>query len=143
MMKIFSVLLLVSLFPVAVMAQKKPDDIVGNWIVGDNKAKIQVYRSGTKYYGKIIWLKEPTKDGVQKTDKKNPDPGKRNMPIIGLVVLKDFVFDDGEWNAGNIYDPSSGNNYSCRITMPDKNTMKVRGYIGISLFGRTETWKRA
>jgi uncharacterized protein (DUF2147 family) len=136
-------LLLGLIMPVCLVAQKKADDIVGNWIVGDNKAKILVYRSGTKYYGKITWLKEPVKNGKQKTDAKNPDPKKRSIPIIGLVVLKDFIFDDGEWASGEIYDPSSGNEYSCKITMPDKNTMKVRGYIGISLFGRTEVWKRA
>lgn len=131
------------LLPFMLFAQKKADDIVGHWIIGENKAKIQVYKSGTKYYGKITWLKEPTKNGKQKVDAHNPDPNKRTTPIIGLVVLKDFVFDDGEWISGEIYDPSSGKEYSCKITMPNKNTMKVRGYIGISLFGRTEVWKRA
>src|SRR5688572_11548623 len=133
-------LLIFLLLPVCLFAQKRADDILGTWIVGENKAKIQVYKSGTKYYGKIIWLKEPTKDGRQKIDAKNPDPKKRSAPIIGLVVLRDFVFDDGEWNSGEIYDPSSGKEYSSKITMPNKNTMKVRGYIGISLFGRTEVW---
>lgn len=137
------VLLIGLLMPVILVAQKKADDIVGHWTIGENKAKIQVYKSGSKYYGKITWLKEPTKNGKQKVDSKNPDPKKRNTPIIGLVVLKDFEFDDGEWISGEIYDPSSGKEYSCKITMPDKNTMKVRGYIGISLFGRTEVWKRA
>jgi uncharacterized protein (DUF2147 family) len=142
-MKFHAILLLSSLFTISVTAQKRADDIIGTWIVGENKAKIQVYRSGAKYFGKIIWLKEPTKDGRAKVDAKNPDPKKRNTPVIGLVVLRDFVFDDGEWTSGDIYDPSSGNEYSCKITMPNKNTMKVRGYIGISLFGRTEVWKRA
>jgi uncharacterized protein (DUF2147 family) len=137
------VLLIGLLMPVLLLAQKKADDIIGHWIVGENKAKIQVYKSGSKYYGKVIWLKEPTKNGKQKVDAHNPDPNKRNTPIIGLIVLKDFVFDDGEWISGDIYDPSSGKEYSCKITMPNKNTMKVRGYIGISLFGRTEVWKRA
>lgn len=137
-------LLLCLMLPVLLFAQKHADDIVGIWMVNENKAKIQVYRSGTKYYGKIIWLKEPNrKDGKQKVDAHNPDPKKRNNSVIGLVVLKDFVFDDGVWNSGDIYDPSSGNEYSCKITMPDRNTMKVRGYLGISLFGRTEIWKRA
>jgi len=136
------VLLTFILMPLFLFAQKKADDIIGNWIIGDNKAKIQVYKAGSKYYGKITWLREPNKNGKPKTDIHNPDASKRTTPIIGLVVLKNFVFDSGEWNSGNIYDPSSGKEYSCKINMPDKNTLKVRGYIGISLFGRTEVWKR-
>jgi uncharacterized protein (DUF2147 family) len=120
-----------------------PDDVVGIWAAGENKARIQIYRSGNKYYGKIIWLKEPLKDGKPKLDHKNPDAKLRSMPVIGLIVLKDFMFEDDEWHSGEIYDPSSGKKYSCRITMPNKNTLKVRGFIGFSLFGRTETWKRA
>jgi uncharacterized protein (DUF2147 family) len=137
---IFSLFLVI---PAPSIAQKtKPDDILGNWVAAENKARIQIYRAGNKYHGKIIWLKEPTKDGKPKTDKNNPDPKLRNTPIVGLVVLRDFVFDDGEWLSGNIYDPSNGKEYSCKISMPNPNTIKVRGYLGISLFGRTETWKR-
>jgi uncharacterized protein (DUF2147 family) len=125
------------------LAQKiKADDIIGIWVAGENKAKVQIYKSGNRYYGKITWLKNPMKDGKPKTDNKNPDPKLRHTPIVGLVVLKNFVFDDGEWLSGNIYDPSNGKEYSCKITMPDINTLKVRGYIGISLLGRTEVWKR-
>ena len=130
-------------FTDAAFAQKvKADDIVGTWVSGENKARIQIYRSGQKYYGKIIWLRDPLKDGKPKIDIKNPDPKLRRNPIIGLVVLREFVYDDGEWNSGEVYDPSSGKEYSCKITLPNKNTMKVRGYIGISLIGRTEVWKR-
>ncbi len=143
-MKNTAILCLSFLLSLTAIAQKaKPDDIIGTWVSGENKAKIQIYKSGNKYYGRIIWLKEPTKDGKPKVDKHNPDPQKRGNPVVGLVVLRDFVYDDGQWDSGEIYDPSSGNNYSCKITMPNKNTMKVRGYLGISLFGRTEVWKRA
>ncbi|HEX6914660.1 MAG TPA: DUF2147 domain-containing protein [Chitinophagaceae bacterium] len=120
-----------------------PDDILGTWVAAENKARVQIYKSGNRYFGKIVWLKEPVKDGKIKTDKHNPDPSKRSNPVVGLVVLRNFVFDDGQWVQGEVYDPSSGNEYSCRISMPNKNTMKVRGYLGISLLGRTEVWKRA
>lgn len=144
-MKIHTLVLpFVLLTAMSAFAQKaNPDDVVGIWAASENKARIQIYRSDNKYYGKIIWLKEPLKNGKPKLDQKNPDTRLRNTPVIGLIVLKDFIFDDDEWNSGEIYDPSSGKKYSCRITMPDKNTLKVRGFIGFSLFGRTETWKRA
>ena len=62
-------------------------------------------------------------------------------PVIGLVILTGFKFngDDG-WKGGDIYDPESSKTYSSGIYLKDKNTLKLRGFIGISLFGRTETW---
>lgn len=121
---------------------KQPDDIIGTWMTSGDKAKIQIYKQGTKYYGKIVWAKGVSPDGPPKLDTKNPDPKKRTNPILGLVILKDFVFDDGEWNDGEVYDASSGKTYSCKINLPNKNTLRVRGYIGISLIGRTDVWKR-
>jgi len=138
------IFLLSLLFSSACLAQKvRPDDIVGTWVAAENKAKIEIYRAGNTYHGKIIWLKEPLKDGKPRIDKRNPNPNLRHTPIIGLVVLRNFVYDDGEWSAGEIYDPTSGKEYSCKITMPNRNTLRVRGFIGISLLGRTEIWKRS
>jgi uncharacterized protein (DUF2147 family) len=69
---------------------------------------------------------------------------KRNNPVIGLVMLTAFKFDgDDEWIGGDIYDPESGKTYSSYMYLKDINTLKVRGYVGISLFGRTETWTRS
>jgi uncharacterized protein (DUF2147 family) len=142
-MKVIASILLLFLVPLSLAAQPKADDIVGHWIASENKVKVEIYRSGNKYYGKVTWLKEPLKDGKPKVDHKNPNAKLRNKPVIGLVVLRDFVFDDDEWTSGEVYDPSSGKEYDCYITMPDKNTLKVRGYIGFSIFGRTTIWKRA
>jgi uncharacterized protein (DUF2147 family) len=125
-------------------AQNKADDIIGVWLTsGREPAKIQVYKSGKKFYGKIIWLKNPAENGKQRVDGNNPDKEKRNHPIIGLVILTAFKFDgDGEWKGGDIYDPESGKTYSSYMYLKDRNTLKVRGYVGVSLFGRTETWTR-
>jgi uncharacterized protein (DUF2147 family) len=134
----------VLLFFFKVHAQNKADDITGIWLTaGKEPAKIQVYRSGEKFYGKIIWLKNPTENGKQRLDNNNPDKGKQKNPIVGLVILTGFKFDgDDEWKAGDIYDPENGKTYSCYMYLKDKNTLKVRGYVGISLLGRTETWTR-
>lgn len=125
-------------------AQNKADDIIGNWLTtGKEPAKIQIYKSGEKFYGKIVWLKIPTYNGRPKVDINNPDKAKRNNPDIGLIILTGFKFDgDDEWKSGDIYDPESGKTYSSYLFLKDKNTLKVRGYVGISLFGRTETWAR-
>jgi uncharacterized protein (DUF2147 family) len=136
---------LIILSNTSLQAQNKADDILGIWLTkGDEPAKIQIYKSSDKIYGKIIWLQNPTDNGVPKTDKNNPDKTKRTNPIIGLGMLSGFKFNgDDAWKDGVIYDPQNGKTYSCNISMKDKNTLKVRGYVGISLLGRTEVWTRS
>lgn len=120
------------------------DAIVGIWQThGDKPAKIQIYLSAGRYYGKIISLGDPLENGKPVVDKNNPDAAKRGRPVIGLVLLTGFKFDSDEWNDRHIYDPESGKTYSCILTLKDANTLKVRGYVGISMFGRTELWTRA
>jgi uncharacterized protein (DUF2147 family) len=125
------------------LAQAKADDIVGIWLTASKEpAKIQIYKSGQKYYGKIVWLKNPLENGKPKVDENNPDKSKRNQQIIGLVILTGFEFDDDEWDHGKIYDPENGKTYSCILTLRDRITLKVRGYVGVSLLGRTEKWTK-
>jgi uncharacterized protein (DUF2147 family) len=73
-------------------------------------------------------------------DKNNPDQAKQGQPVLGLEILNGFGFDKDEWNEGHIYDPESGKTYSCTLSLKDAHTLKVRGYVGISMFGRTEIW---
>jgi uncharacterized protein (DUF2147 family) len=144
-MQIITVIASLILFSNSLQAQTKADDIAGIWLTnGDDPAKIQIYKSGDKFYGKIIWLKIPLLNGAPKVDKNNPDKTKRSTPIIGLALLSGFTFNgDDAWKGGVIYDPQNGKTYSCNISLKDKNTLKVRGYIGISLLGRTEVWTRS
>jgi len=137
-------LVVLKLTCISLLAQIKGDDILGIWLTGGKEpAKIQVYRSGKKYFGKIVWLKYAEENGRPRNDNNNPDKAKRNNQIIGLVILKGFQFDgDDEWEDGKIYDPESGKTYSCHLSLKDKNTLKVRGYVGISWFGRTEVWTK-
>jgi len=140
---IFSFICLIAVS--TVFAQNKADDIVGTWLTpGDNSAKIEIYRSGQKYYGKIVWMKYPNYNGKPKIDSNNPDKAKRNKPRLGLEIMKGFKFNGkDEWEDGDIYDPETGKTYSSFIYMKDRNILKLRGYIGISLLGRTETWTRS
>lgn len=120
-------------------AQANP--IEKTWFNEGKSAKIQVYKGkDSKFYGKIIWLKEPDRDGKPKVDARNPDAKKRNQPIVGLVILKGFKeTDDNVYTDGTVYDPKNGKTYSCKITLKG-NTMDVRGYVGISLLGRSTKW---
>ena len=115
------------------------DDILGVWANSSNKAHIHIYKESGKYYGKIVWLKNPNDaSGKPKIDKKNPDENARDKRIIGLVVLRDFKFDDDEWKSGRIYNPEDGKVYKSFIKLHDKKHLSVRGYIGFSLLGKTE-----
>lgn len=122
-------------------AQNWQDAILGGWINGDDDAKIEIYKSGNKYYGKITWLRNPNEDnGTPKVDDENPDKSKQTQPIMGLVILKNFVFEDGYWKNGTIYDPKNGKTYDCEMWLDGKTGLKLRGYWGIIY--RTETWTR-
>ena len=97
------------------LSQIKADDILGIWLTsGKEPAKIQIYKSGQKYYGKIVWLRNPLDNGKPKLDINNPDKIKRNQQILGLTILIGFEFDGDQWNEGKIYDPESGKIYSCQ-----------------------------
>lgn len=139
-----TVLLLITLFPFFKhRLTDNADAIIGIWKNGPGKGHIQIYKSNNKYYGKIVWLKNAIDaSGKPKLDHKNEDQSKRSQPLIGLVMLKDFEYDDEEWNGGHIYNPSDGKEYKAYMKMKDHRTLLVRGYVGISLIGKTDTWTR-
>jgi len=125
--------------------QDDPNAIVGVWKTGDGNAMVKIYKNGEKFQGKIVWLKEPNdpETGKPKLDKNHTDEASRTRPILGLVNIWGFTYKDKNvWEEGNIYDPKNGNTYSCTIKMLNPNTLEVRGYIGVSLIGRTDTWTK-
>lgn len=121
------------------------DMLIGVWEPSNGRSRIKIEKIGTKFYGKIVWLKEPVDPNTKKpkVDKNNPDTSMRNVPLKGYRILKDFVFKGkGEWSDGTIYDPENGSTYNCVINMKEDNVIDIRGYIGIKALGRTDTWKR-
>ncbi|MBD2769777.1 DUF2147 domain-containing protein [Hymenobacter sp. BT664] len=144
--RFFGLALLLSLLAAAfsVQAAPNPDAVLGVWKNGEGTGMIQIFKKGDKYFGRIVWLKVPNNpDGTPRTDVNNPDEAKRKTPLKGLENMRDFTFTgDNKWEEGKIYDPKNGNDYSCQMTLVDPNTLEVRGFIGVSLFGRTDVWKR-
>ncbi len=127
------------------------DDILGIWNNQEKDAKIEIVKCGEQYCGNIVWLKEPnypdrSKEGMPGTprlDRNNPDPALRKVPIIGLQIMRRFVFvGDGVWGKGQVYDPKNGKTYGGKMTLVAPGRLKLRGFIGISLFGRTTIWTR-
>lgn len=141
-MKSFARILIVAGLFYTGLASASPGAIAGTWLSGDGDGLIAVEVSGTALSGRIVGSPNDDPDRAT-TDIHNPDPALRARPLVGLELFSGFKYDgDGVWSGGFIYDPNSGNTYRCKITLQDPTTLKVRGFIGIALFGRTETWKR-
>lgn len=115
---------------------------IGLWKGAD--ATFEIFESDGRLCAKIVALSQPrTAAGKEKTDIYNPDPTKRNHPIIGLVFISDFTRkSDGHWENGTVYDPKSGKSYSCFMDVQEPDKIKVRGFIGIALIGRDYVWTR-
>ena len=115
-------------------AQNKAADVLGTYMNPSGEGILKIYQDGSKYFGKLVWMKHP-----EKLDIHNPDKAKQSQKILGSPIMKNFVFDgDDTWEDGTIYDPKNGKTYSCKITRDSKGNLNIRGFIGISMLGRTE-----
>lgn len=125
-------------------AQNKADRVLGKWLNEDGDAHVEITEQDGVFSGKLVWLKFPIDDetGKPKLDKKNPDETLRTRPTLGLKMLSGFKYNskNQEWSGGEIYDPKSGKTYSCYMKFDDSGKLKIRGYIGISLIGKTTYW---
>lgn len=143
-MKKFLLPILVLLLILPLMAQTA-DRITGVWYTGDKDSKIEISKAEDgSFIGKIIWLKEPN-DAQEKpkTDSKNSDAKLSKRPLQQLQVLSGLTYDGkGKYSGGKIYDPKSGKTYSAKAEMTNNNSLALRGFIGIALAGRTDTWTR-
>lgn len=117
---------------------------VGTWQTWDDKtgkpngAVVTSVREG-KLVGQIAALRPGTPPDEPCPKCKGADKGK---PLMGLVIMWGFKPDGAEWSGGTIMDPESGTTYSCSVKVVSKDELEVRGYVGISLLGRTQHWKR-
>lgn len=128
---------------VSTVVQAQADKIEGMWFNDVKDAKIQIYKAGDgKFYGKIVWLKEPLKNGKPKVDEKNRVATLKNQTLISLVILKGFQKEGDTYTEGTIYDPENGKVYDCKMTYNGKK-LSIRGFIGFSFIGRTTVWERA
>lgn len=127
-----------------VLSNVLAQDVTGKWktvddSTGEAKSIVEIYKKDGKVYGKILELINP--------DRKDPVceecPGDdHNKPIVGLVFIKGLEKDGDEYTNGKILDPQNGKLYKCYIELDKPNLLKVRGYIGFSLLGRTQYWYR-
>lgn len=119
------------------------DSILGYWLSENEKAVIEVYKKDAQYFGKMVWLRDQYTGKVPNPlDINNDDQGLQKRKLIGLDILTNFKFKNDEYIGGQVYDPESGNTYTSYLELVEENKLKLRGYVGIPLFGRSSYWLR-
>ncbi|REG99705.1 DUF2147 domain-containing protein [Flavobacterium aquicola] len=118
--------------------------VLGKWKTiddetGEAKSIVEVYEKSGKVYAKVVEIlrAEHKKDVCTKCD-----GAEKNKPILGMVIMNGLKKDGEEYNGGTILDPENGKKYKCYITLESPDKLKLRGYIGIALVGRTQYWIR-
>lgn len=130
------------------VAEAAAASVVGTWKTiddetGKTKSLVEISESGGELKGKVVKLfRAPEEDQNPKCDK--CEGAKKDQPILGLEILWGLKKDsDKKWSGGEIMDPKKGKTYSCKLEMiEDGKKLKVRGFLGFSLLGRTQTWER-
>jgi len=118
--------------------------VTGKWKTvddetGEAKSIVEVYEKDGKLYGKVVEILNPAKKDAKCQNCKGAD---KDKPILGLVIIKGLKKDGDEYTDGDILDPQKGKLYSCTVKLDGKDKLSVRGYMGISLLGRSQTWSR-
>jgi uncharacterized protein (DUF2147 family) len=119
-------------------------DIQGRWWAEGGSAQVEIAPCGDRLCGTVVWLNRPLDaTGCDLRDAQNPDPALRSRPVLGLRLLEDLRLEsDGSWGDGRIYDPEGGRHYSVQARLGGRDRLRLRGYLGIELLGRTTTWTR-
>lgn len=124
----------------------RPEDaLLGEWWTEGNEGRVKFIRmrDGT-FRGITTCCKHPDSDRHPQTDRHNPKPELRGRSTLGIVLIWKLRYEgDGEYEGGYVYNPRDGNTYRFEIEIIDKDTIEIHGYLGISLFGQSQIWKRA
>lgn len=118
--------------------------VLGKWKTIDDetgapKSVVEIYENNGKIYGKVTQILEKGKED-KLCDQCKGD--KKNKPIKGMTIINGLTKNGNEWDGGKILDPKTGKEYKCTISLEGENKLKVRGYLGISLLGRTQYWTK-
>lgn len=140
------IFLFLLIFLVGSSFAQNADAILGNWMSEKKDKIVYIYKANDLYYGKVIWIKDSEKGkGKDRLDINNPNSNLKTRNIIGINYLLSFSYfsDRDVWKEGKIYNYETGNNYSGKIHLTEKNELELTGYFGILWFlGRTQIWTR-
>ncbi len=137
-------LILMALLPAAALAQPAPPDaIIGKWYTPGKESIVEIYKENGAYSGRITWAAEPfDRYGKPITDTENPDVSLRGRRLVGMAFMWGFVYEAGRWTGGKVYHARDGKTYDAHIQLEGTDVLHLRGFIGISLIGKTSVWER-
>lgn len=142
---LFAVVALQLVEPASAEEKAAPaDQLLGEWWTEDNEGRIQMarYKDGT-YRGVTTCCVHNDDAGKPILDVHNPNPSLRSRSTVGVVLIWNLKYENGEYVDGHVYNPRDGKTYRMKMEIVDRETLKVRGYLGIALLGQTQIWKRA
>lgn len=134
-------LIILMTLPFSIFSQQ----VLGKWKTIDDetgkaKSVVEIFKATDgKIYGKIVKILTPGQENKKCTE---CDGSNKNKPIVGMIIINGLSKDGDEFSGGTILDPNNGKKYKCYITLEGKDKLKVRGYLGVSLIGRTQYWYR-
>lgn len=140
-MRVFAlaVTLLLIASPASAQTNKAP---TGLWLTENERSVVELYQCAQgkpQMCGKIAWII----DGGMQYDTKNPDASKHNRPLCGMTILSNLSMESpGKWVGGKVYKADEGDMYDAKMTVLNDNKVEMRGFAGISMFGKTQTWTR-
>jgi len=125
-------------------AQSKTD-VIGRWLTEKGDAVVEFYRCANEVCGKLAWMAHVPRDGTPARDRKNPDESLRQRPLCGLTMLGGFRSAEKgrEWQGGWIYNPETGQTFKAQLQIEQPGQLKLRGYVGLPIFGQSQTWTAA
>lgn len=122
-------------------AQQASDKIVGVWLNEDKTNKIEIYKVGNAYSGKVVWIAEMEKNpNLQPKDKNNPDSKLRSRNILGMDIITGLQYSGGKWIDGTIYTPKRGAYANCKVELLSNGRLKM--IASKSGFTKTQIWTR-
>lgn len=132
------------MFVFLITQTSQAQSIMGKWKTiddktGEAKSVVEIYEENGKVYGKIITIFDKSKENSLCN---KCEGAKKNQPLKGMVILEGAKKEGSSWEGGTILDPTKGKVYKCTLSLESKDRLKLRGYVGISLLGRTQYWER-
>jgi uncharacterized protein (DUF2147 family) len=130
--------------PLSAVAERLGDPAHGYWLTENRKAIVRLAPCGADTCGRTVWVENPLDEaGQPKRDAKNADAAKRERPICGLDLVGGLnKTNDGAWQDGWLYNPRNGETYSAKVRALSPSELEVRGYLGVSVLGKSQVWTR-
>jgi uncharacterized protein (DUF2147 family) len=134
------------LLPAALRAAAAQDALLGTWLTDDGASKVDISAAKAAdgspvFSGKVVWLKEPVKDGESLRDAHNADTSLRQRPILGLTILTGFKpAADGGWSGGTVYSPRAGRSFPAELSVGADGRLQLKVKAGI--LSKTDYWTR-